>query len=163
MAMILSPQSVSGMNSPIGWILFGFLTPVMYAANTVYTAKFRPADLHVLDLSVGMLSASALALLVVTTAVEPLYPLWTADSLIIGLTAYHGALTASAFCLFYSLLKISGPLFSSQVTYFVTIGGIIFGFFVHNEILPLIVWTATAVMLAGTAFIQKARELTLEN
>ncbi len=163
MVLILSPQSVSQINSPIGWIIFGFLTPVMYAVNTVYTSKYRPPDLHVLDLSVGMLVTGALTLALVATAVESIYPIWSADALIIGLMVYHGALTATAFCLFYTLLKIAGPLFTSQVTYFVTVGGIIFGFFVHDEILPLIVWIATIIMLTGTAFIQKARELTLEN
>ena len=161
--LILMPNSVAALESSISWILFAILTPVMYAINTVYTALKRPADLHIVDMSVGMLIASAIFLFFVSMAAAPFFPLWQAEPVIMGLMLYHGVLTATAFCLFYTLLKMSGPLFSSQVTYFATVMGIAFGFVMHNEVLPIAVWVATGVMFAGIGFIQKARRLTRES
>ena len=161
--LILLPDSVAEMKAPIASILLALLTPAFYAVNIVYTARRRPADMHIMELSSGMLAAAAIIMLVVSLMFEPLYPLWDAPPLIAGLTILHGILTATAFCLFYSLIRISGALYSSQVTYSVTIIGVFVGAYVHDEVLPLLVWVAMVLMFVGIGFIQKARNQTEEN
>ncbi len=162
MALILLPKSATDLQTPVGWILLGALTPFLYAVNTVYTTLFRPANLHVIDLATGMISSAAIAMLLVTISAEPLYPLWEAEPLILGLTLYHGILTAVALTLFYTLLKIAGPVFTIQVAYPITIMGIAFGYLIHAEVLPAMVWLATVLMLAGVGLIGKARLLLAE-
>ncbi len=161
--LILMPDSITKMKSPVSGVLLGLVTPLFYAINIVYTARRRPKNLHVFDLSVGMLIAAAISLFVVTIAVEPLYPLWNAEPHIALLMLLQGTITATAFCLFYTLVKYAGALFSSQVTYTVTIIGVGIGAVVHNEVLPLLVWVAAVLMFAGVGFIQRARFLTNEN
>ncbi len=161
--LILMPDSVTQMNAPVWAILLGLGTPTLYAINIVYAARRRPPMLHTLDMSLGMLIASAIALFCATTAFATVYPLWNAEPLVALLVFYHGALTAIAFCLFYFLIKTAGALFSSQVSYTATIFGIIIGAYVHDEILPLLVWIATIAMFLGIWFTQKARRLTAEN
>lgn len=161
--LILMPGSVSQMNAPVWAILLGLLTPAFYAVNIVYVAWRRPKDLHVMDLAAGSLIAAAIALFVPTVIFQSIYPVWDADPLIAVLILYHGSLTATAFCFFYALIKLAGALFSSQVTYTVTVFGILIGAYIHHEVLPLLVWLATAVMFAGIGFIQRARYLTQEN
>ena len=163
LVLILLPDSVTELNAPVPWILFALLTPTFYAVNIVYTSIYRPENIHIFDLSSGMLIAAAAFMFAVTILFEPLYPLWNAEPIIALLMFYHGTLTATAFCLFYSLLKISGPLFSSQVTYSVTLFGIAIAAYVHDEVLPLLVWVAAGLMFAGIGFIQKGRSLTDEN
>ncbi len=163
MLLILMPGSVEQMKAPVWAILFGLITPAFYALNIIYVSLYRPKDLHSLDLAVGSLITAAIALFIVTMTFESIYPVWDADPLIAGLILYHGALTATAFCLFYVLIKLAGALFSSQVTYSVTIFGILIGAYVHKEVLPLLVWVATVMMFIGVAFIQRARRLTQES
>ncbi len=162
MVLILLPQSAAELKTPVGWILLGALTPFLYAVNTVYTTLFRPANLHVIDLATGMIGCAAIGMLLVTISVERLYPLWEAETLIVGLTLYHGILTAVALTLFYTLLKIAGPVFTIQVAYPVTIMGIAFGYLIHAEVLPALVWLATVLMLVGIGLIGKARLLLAE-
>lgn len=161
--LILMPGTVEQMNAPVWAILLGLLTPAFYSINMVYAALRRPENLHVMDMSVGMLIIAAITMVIVAAVFESIYPLWDADPYIALLVFYHGTLTATAFCFFYYLIKLAGPLFSSQVTYTVTIFGILIGAYVHNEVLPLMVWIATIVMFLGIGFIQKARRLTLED
>lgn len=161
--LILMPDSIAEMKAPIGGVLVGLLAPTFYAINLVYTAHCRPADLHVMDMATCMLVAATIILLVATLLFEPLYPLWNAPPLVAGLTLLQGILTAIAFCLFFTLVKMSGALYSSQVTYSVTIIGIIVGAYVHDEVLPILVWIATVLMFVGIGVIQKARNLTKEN
>ena len=160
--LILMPDSINMMNSPVPAILLGLSTPLFYSINIVYTAKRRPENLNVLDLSISMLIAATIVLFFVTIAIEPLYPLWNADTDIALLMLLHGTITAAAFCFFYSLVKHAGALFSSQVTYTVTVFGIIIGAYVHNEVLPFLVWVAAGLMFAGVGFIQRARLLSKE-
>ena len=157
--LILMPDSISTMNSPVPAILLGLATPLFYAINIVYTARRRPENLHVLDLSVSMLIAAAIVLFFVTILTGPLYPLWNVESDVALLILLHGTITGTAFCFFYSLVKYAGALFSSQVTYTVTIFGIIIGTYAHDEVLPILVWVAAALMFAGVGFIQRARLL----
>ena len=162
LVLILMPDSVTELNAPVSWILFALLTPTFYAINIVYTSIYRPATIHIFDLTSGMLIAATTFMFVVTIVFEPLYPLWNAEPIIALLMLYHGTLTAVAFCLFYSLLKIAGALFSSQATYSVTLFGIAIAAYVHDEVLPLLVWVAAVLMFAGIGFIQKGRTLTDE-
>ncbi len=161
--LIMMPDSVAEMKAPVAGILLAILIPTLYAVNIVYTALQRPANLHVIDLTTGMLVASVVVLLLVNLLFNRLYPIWEAPPLILGLTVYHGVVSALAFCLFFYLIHIAGALFSSQVTYCVTVFGIAYGAYVHDEVLPFLVWIAAILMFAGIGVIQKARKLTSES
>ncbi len=161
--LILMPDSIAEMQAPLGGVLVGLIAPVFYAINLVYTARCRPADLHVMDMATCMLIAATAIMLFATLSFEPLYPLWNAPPIVAGLTLFQGVLTATAFCLFFTLVKMSGALYSSQVTYSVTLIGIFVGAYVYDEVLPVLVWIATVLMFIGIGVIQKARNLTKEN
>ena len=162
-ALILTPNAMSNMSAPIFSLMLGISTPLFYAINIVYTTKNRPPGIDSISLSCGMLITAAVAMLVVVLAVEPLYPLWDSEVLISVLILYHGTLTATAFCMFYALMKYAGALFTSQVAYSVTLFGIAIGAHVYDEVLPLLVWVATGLIFAAVGFIQKARQLESES
>jgi len=161
--LILLPDSVEQMNAPVWVILLALLTPAFYSINIVYAALCRPDNLHVMDMAVGMLTTAAIAMVFMAMTFASIYPLWTADPIIGILILYQGTLTATAFCFFYYLIKLAGPLFSSQSTYTVTIFGILIGAYVHNEVLPILVWIAAILMFIGIALIQRARRIALED
>ena len=160
--MILMPNSISEMNAPLWAILLGVCTPMFYAINIVYTVKYRPEFLKNTDISTGMLLTAALFMLAVVSLFDSIYPLWDAEPNVTALIITHGIITAVGFYLFYILLKLAGPLFTSQVTFTVTLFGIAIGSYVFNETLPLLVWLAAALMLLGIGLVYRARRLTGE-
>ncbi len=157
--LIVIPNAFSGSEIPIAGILIGLLAPSTYAIFIAGSGRYRPAELEMVQLSTGMAVASAVTLLVVITSVDSLYPLWSSYDLVGLLIIYHGAVTAIAYTTLFALVKHSGPLYASQSTYFVTVSGIAIGAYVYKEILPLSIWVAAALIVAGLGLIQRARNI----
>ena len=157
--LIILPDTDVDVFTPTKAIVFCLVMPLMYAICTVYAARFRPADLDTLPFCTGMLISAAIALFGIVLVTEPLHPLWKQLDLAGVLIVYHGIITAIGYMVFFWLVKNAGPLFSSQVTYIITVVGIAIGAYVYNEVLSLLVWISTGLIFLGTAFIQRARWL----
>ena len=158
--LIMIPDSTEDYSAPLTYILLAICTPTLYAVNTIFIARYRPDGLSIFHLTSGMLIFSAIFVLFIAILTEPIFPIWEADIIIGLLILYHGLVKAAAFCIFYTLIKYAGPLFASQATYFVTLFGIGYGAWIHNEILPALIWLAVGMIFAGLGFIQRTRKLT---
>ena len=55
---------------------------------------------------------------------------------------------------FVWLIGRAGPVFTSQVGYFVTISGVLFGITFFDETYPSIVWAALVVLIAGVSLVR---------
>ena len=157
--LIIVPDADVEVITPTKTIIFCLIMPVLFAISTVYAARFRPPDLDTLPLCTGMLITAATALFGIALITEPLHPLWKQVDLVGILIIYHGIITAVGYIVFFWLIKSAGPLFSSQVTYIITVVGIAIGAYVYNEVLSLLVWMSAGLIFLGTAFIQRARWL----
>ncbi len=157
--LIVIPNAFSGSEIPIAGMLIGLLAPSTYAIFIAGSGRYRPAELEMVQLSTGMAVASAATLLLVIFTVDSFYPLWSSFDLVGLLIIYHGAVTAIAYTTLFALVKYSGPLYASQSTYFVTVSGIAIGAYVYKEVLPLSIWVAAALIVAGIGLIQKARNI----
>ncbi len=69
----------------------------------------------------------------------------------------HMFLAALAFSMFFEILRLTSPVFASQVAYIVTVTGIAWGAFVFEERLTLWTYGATLVILAGLALVNWRR------
>ena len=157
-ALILASHTTGGFKAPVLWVILAFVTPMCYAINTVYIARYRPQSVDIYQITTGMLIASVVFVFFVALAVEPIYPIWNAELQTIMMMIYHGILMSVAFSIFYALIHRSGPLYASLASYFVTLFGIAIGAVMHNEILPILVWVAALLILTGLACIQLARK-----
>lgn len=149
------PQSQSLM-----WFLIAFITPLGYACGTVFTAKYRPHDVDALVGANAMMLASATFLFVVAVTVEDLYPIWARMSHINDLIVIHGALSATAFTLFFVLLRVAGPVYFSQVAYLVTFFGIAIAMIVFGERYSVWLWLALALTVVGVWLVNSVQKKT---
>ena len=157
--LIVLPNAFGTATIPIIGILIGLMAPFTYSIFIAGSARYRPAELEMTQLSTGMAVASAVTLGIFVGSTGSFYPLWKSFDLTTALIVYHGVVTSIAYVTLFALIKHSGPLFASQSTYFVTVSGIALGAFFYKEILSVSIWIAAALIIAGIALIQRARSL----
>jgi len=155
--LVVLPENGLPSDQPVGWFILAFLSPLGYAAGNVFTAKFRPADIDSLVGANGMMCASALLLLLATLISGQWFALWSEFSLINGLIALHGVVSAVAFTLFFVLVLIAGPVYFSQVAYLVTFFGIAIAMVAFGERYSLWHWAALVVTVFGVWLVNSAQ------
>jgi len=139
------------------WFGLAFVTPIGYSCGTVYTARYKPADIDSLVGANAMMFASATFLFILATIFEDLYPIWAKTGLVNNLIVLHGALSATAFTLFFMLVRIAGPVYFSQVAYLVTFFGIAIAMVVFGERYSVWLWLALALTVFGVWMVNRAQ------
>jgi len=155
--IVVLPEGGLPQTESLLWFLLAFVTPLGYASGTVYTARYRPYDIDALVGANAMMFASATFLFVLAMTFEDLYPIWARMSLVNDLIVLHGALSATAFTLFFVLVRIAGPVYFSQVAYLVTFFGIAIAMIVFNERYSIWLWLALALTVLGVALVNRAQ------
>ena len=154
--LIALPEASLPDPAQAGWVLLPVVVSISYAAENVYIAAMKPAELGPLGVLTG-LSWGALLLLAPAVAAtgawfDPL-PLGAPELAIVGITALH----LVAYAGFIWLIGRAGPVFAAQVGYVVTLSGVALGMAAFGERHSPWVWAALALMLAGLALVQPAR------
>ena len=152
--LILAPTGLGGFELKV-LLGLSFLTPALYATNTIYAERHRPQDADAMVLAAGMMCGSAAALAVPAAITGSFYPLHLhlTTALIVG----HALAATFAFFLYFYLLKLSGPVYLSQVSYVVTIAGVGFGILVFGETHGPTTWLALALIFAGLTLVNAKR------
>ena len=65
----------------------------------------------------------------------------------------HMAINGLAFFGLFELIRLSGPTYASQITYIVTLTGVMFGIVMFGEVHSVWVWGATAMVLFGVGLV----------
>jgi drug/metabolite transporter (DMT)-like permease len=132
-----------------GWLLLALLAPVMFGLATVFTARFRPPASSSLNLSCGLLLGSALLMVPVMLGLGQGYAFdsgnLTGDVAIL----YAGLLNAWISVLFLELVRLAGPVFTTQHNYIATLAGFGWGVLFFGEGYNAYIWGATALMFIG--------------
>ena len=158
--LVILPDNGLPADQPVGWFMMAFFTPAAYAAGSVYTAKYKPADVESLVGANGMMLASALLLLCLMLIAGQWYALWEDFTLVNGLITLHGVVSAIAFTLFFTLIRIAGPVYFSQVGYLVTVFGIAIALVVFGERYSVWHWLALGVTIYGVWLVNSAQRQT---
>jgi drug/metabolite transporter (DMT)-like permease len=137
------------------WALVALATPLLYAACNVFIARFRPAGIDSVALAAGMLVAASLCLGPAMVATGSWHPLWrdfgAGEAAILG----QMAITALAYVIWFEVLRLAGPVFSSQVGYVVTATGLAWAMLLFDERYSLSVWAAVLLIAAGVALVAR--------
>ena len=64
---------------------------------------------------------------------------------------YATAITVVDLVAWFAVVRITGPVFFSQLNYFIVIGGFGWGYLINDQRHSLYVWVATAFTFAGLA------------
>jgi len=151
MLFVLIPKA--GLPAPdmVGWVLLALIGPLCFASCNAFVVILRPPGTPSLMMATGM-SAGATILLapvMVASGQSFIFPAATLDANLVIL--YAGAITAATTVAWFTLVRITGPVFFSQFNYFIVLGGFGWGYILEDERHSFWVWIATAMAFAGLA------------
>ncbi|MEH6404562.1 MAG: DMT family transporter [Sneathiella sp.] len=145
-------------DASIFWLIAIFTIPVFLACGNIYRTKAWPPNTGSLPLASGMMISTAILLLPVLYVSNnfqaPDLNGSTVDWIILGSTC----LSIVGFIAYFELQRIAGPVYFSQISYFITITTVAFGFFVFDETLTVTTWIAIGFIFAGLYMVSKARQ-----
>jgi drug/metabolite transporter (DMT)-like permease len=156
---LLLPRASLPDPAMLGWVVLAFLTPAFYAANSVYSARWRPAGGHSLGLACGMMFGASI------------FQHGRAGERIEAAARQRGragerqllsalgqiAISSVAYILFFEVLRLAGAVFFSQVAYIVTLAGLSWGMVVFGERHSGWLYLATGLIFAGLALVNLRR------
>lgn len=142
---------------PTLWVFIVFTIPIFLACGNIYRTRAWPPKTGSLPLASGMMISTALLLLPVLYVTDsfqtPDFTGSSIDWIILGSTF----LSIGGFIAYFELQRIAGPVYFSQISYFITITTVAFGYFVFGETLTLTVWIAVGFIFGGLYMVSKAR------
>lgn len=139
------------------WVLFGMLTPVLYASNGILAARLRPAGTSSLAAAFGMMATASVASLPIMLATGTFHPIFAG-----GLTAPDLAMsgqimiTCVAYIMYFEINERSGPVYLSQVSYVVNVAGLFWGFVMFAEVPSPWLWATVLFVFAGVYLVNRS-------
>ena len=130
----------------VWWLLFALLAPVLLGLGNVLTALVRPPAMPSTVLAAGMLLSAAALLLVLMIASGQIYFFDGAAPGINWNFLYATLLNSIFYILFLEIVRLSGPVFFSQMNYLAVAAGFGWGMILFGERYSLYVWGGTALM-----------------
>ncbi|MCB1491157.1 MAG: DMT family transporter [Rhodobiaceae bacterium] len=132
------------------WVGVAFLVPLLFGIANVYTARLRPAGTGAIPNAFGMMSVSALGLLVAVLATGTHYwPHWSAPTSGDFALLAHGLLAGLAFFLFFTVIETGGPIMVAAASYIILILSALWGWIFFAEAPGAGYFVAAALVMAG--------------
>jgi len=136
------------------WLLLAFSIPIFLAFGNIYRSLGWPKGSASLPLAAGMLLATSILLLpalFITGA--PIIP-QLSSNIQIAILGGNIMMSYVGFIFYFELQRIADPVYFSQVSYFITITTLFFGYLVFGEsfewyILPSIILIFTGLYLVS--------------
>lgn len=152
--MIAAPDTSLPDPSKSFWVLILALSPLMYAAEGTWVARFGILDLEpgqvLLGASlVGLVLAFPLAIFT-GQFINPLRAWGAPEVALVSSSVIHAFVYTS----YVWLVGRTGSVFASQVSYFVTGTGVLWAMLIQGESYSGWVWAALALMLVGLFLVQ---------
>ncbi len=144
--LIVLPDASLPERAMVWWLLLALLAPVLLGLGNVLVALLRPPTMPSTLLAAGMMLAAAV-LLVPLMAVSGQFYLF--DGAAPGVNwnfLYATLLNAIFYVLFLEIIRLSGPVFFSQMNYLSVAAGFGWGMILFGERYSLYVWGGTALM-----------------
>ncbi|MBI3706634.1 MAG: DMT family transporter, partial [Proteobacteria bacterium] len=147
--MIILPRTSLPAPDLAPWAVLALLTPACYAVGNIIIARWRPPGTGSLALACAMQVVATILLIPAVLATDSFHPLWpplsTADVAIIS----HMVAAALGALLWFELVRMTGPVFMSQVAYVVTLTGVLWGMYFFDERHSPWFWAAAATIFLG--------------
>lgn len=154
--LVVPEADVSG-GIPIFWALIYLLSGMCYAFEGNYVAKWGTAGLDPLQVLWGASLVGGVIMLPVALMsgqwISPLRPYGAPEIAQILSSAVHVVVYAG----YVWLVPRAGPVFSVQISYFVTLTGIFWAWLLLQESYATTVWMALALLMVGMFLVQPRR------
>jgi len=140
-----------GLSDPaaVGWVLFALLLPASAAANNVFTAEMMPSDVNSLSLTTGLMTVSALLLLIIMLAIDGPVALTHAGFAGVWPTLWAGAAIVVTYLCFFEILRRAGGLFFAQLNYVVVAAGVLWAYIIFGHEPNIWLWAAIVAIAFG--------------
>ena len=137
------------------WTLVALIAPLCFALCNVLAVTLRPPGTPSLMMATGMSAGATLLLAPVMMASghDFLFPSTSLDRNLPIL--YAAAITVVDLVAWFAVVRITGPVFFSQLNYFIVIGGFGWGYLINDQRHSFYVWIATALTFAGLAIFRR--------
>lgn len=151
--IVLPGADMSG-SIPLFWVLIGLISGLFYAFEGNFVARWGTAGLDAIQVLWGASLVGALIALPLAVGsgqwIDPRPPYGPADvaqvcSAVLHVLAYTG---------YVWLVGRAGPVFAVQISYLVTLFGIMWAKLVLDEAYPPVIWGALALMMFGMYLVQ---------
>lgn len=138
------------------WLGLCLSIPVVLAVGNIYRSRDWPEGSGSLPLAAGMLLSTAVMMLPILLITDQFYipdfstqrPDW--------IFALSSLLSFVGFIAYFESQRISGPVYFSQVSYFIALTTMVLGIFVFKESLDWNIWTAAALIFMGLFLVNKS-------
>ena len=130
----------------VWWLLLALLAPVVLGLGNVLTALVRPPTMPPTVLAAGMLLTAAALLAPVMAASGQFYLFDGAAPGVNWNFLYATLLNSIFYVVFLEIIRLSGPVFFSQMNYLAVAAGFGWGMILFGERYSLYVWGGTALM-----------------
>ena len=130
----------------VWWLLLALLAPVLIGLGNVLTALVRPPTMPPTVLGAGMLLSAAALLASIMAASGQFYLFDGAAPGVNWNFLYATLLNSIFYVVFLEVVRLSGPVFFSQMNYLAVAAGFGWGMILFGERYSLYVWGGTALM-----------------
>ena len=152
-ALFVLPRGSLPDPSMVWWVLAGFAAPILYAIANIFIDRQRPKTGDSITFAVGMLWGTALLILPIALYTGEFYVLALPFNNADWVLCAHMLIAGVAFFGLFELIRMAGPTYASQLTYVVTLTGIVVGLFVFDEVHSIWFWASTALVLSGVGLV----------
>lgn len=148
---VLIPKT--GLPAPemVGWTLLALIGPLCFALSNAFAAFLRPPGAPSLMMAAGVSAGATVLLAPVMVASGHAFLIPTATLGGNLPILYAAAITGLEIVAWFTIVRITGPVFFSQYCYFIVLGGFGWGYLLNDEHHSFYVWIATALAFAGLA------------
>lgn len=116
-----------------GWTLLAMISPLSFALCSIYIGANQPRELTSLQAANGMLLAASFLLLPFVISQQAFYSLTGEFTVVKQVIVLEILLSTAGYLLFFSLIRLAGPVFYSLTGGIVAITGLFWGFLVFSE------------------------------
>lgn len=155
-ALILTyPRFAGGSDAGIAWTIITLMIPVSLALSGIYRTIAWPEAYTPIQLTLGMLSLSALALAVAAPLNGEAYLLFANGNPADVIVAAQMVAAFLSYAILFKIQREHGPVFQSLMGYVSTATGIVAGYMVFREAAPQSLWLALALLVIGMLLVNR--------
>lgn len=156
--LLVVPGAELTLAVPALWVAVALISGMFYAFEGNFVAKWGTAGLDPLQLLWGASLVGAVLALPVALAsgqwIDPRPPYGIPDLAMLAGGTAHVLVYAG----YVWLVGRAGPVFAVQISYLVTLFGVLWAALLLGESYPPLVWAALALMMLGMALVQPRRK-----
>jgi len=147
--LVVLPRASLPSPDMVGWVVLGLVAPLSYALGAILMARLDPPESKSLPLACGLLSASAVIMLLVML----ISGTWWFFNRQLGrgelAVVAAGMNQAAIFVLMFEIIKRAGPVFFSTSNYIATLLGVALGNLFFGDSYSWWIWAAMILMFIG--------------